>query len=453
MNKFEAHNLKKSRRFEEVITALEERGSLFGRKLTLDPVTEGLTRLGLSPDALAEKINPQHQILVAGTNGKGSVSSTLAFAMQPFFKRVGFFCSPHLVDYRERIQVNGEMCSSEEFVELFEVVQSKTADLKLSYFEIITLMASLKFYSGRYGEPCDAIVWEAGLGGLYDTTNALPHSLCLITQLGIDHQKFLGNSLIEIAKNKFGIIPCDDVSWFQKFRPYIKVLCSPLADELKELKSEIEGEGGFLVEEISVGDFKISYEGSGWEPQWQMQTDRGVVRSPLKGRRGVQNLSLVIAALKAQNLWSEVDLNRLSSHVWPGRMQRVLNPFGDVPLFFSGDHNLQGIDSLLELIQNYRVNQINCIFGMSEEKPWLESYKKLASDPRCKIMVTLIPGQSKEKLLAKVPAAEPLLKSSLASEVLRELAQEKGENSIVLVTGSLYLVGEMMEFLTKHISR
>lgn len=141
-------------------------------------------------------------IHVAGTNGKGSVSSTLAAILQSAGLKVGLYTSPHLVDFRERIRVNGEMIPQERVIDFVEQERVFFEPLYPSFFELTTALA-FKYFAEQ---EIDVAVVEVGLGGRLDCTNIINPDLCIITNISFDHQQFLGNTLAEIAGEKAGII-------------------------------------------------------------------------------------------------------------------------------------------------------------------------------------------------------------------------------------------------------
>ena len=152
--------------------------------------------------------HPHHRfrsIHVAGTNGKGSCSHTIAAILQAAGYKVGLFTSPHLLDFRERIRINGIMIPEQYVIDFVEKEKSFFEPLHPSFFEITTAMA-FKYFAE---ELVDVAVIEVGLGGRLDCTNIIKPELSIITNISFDHQQFLGNTLTEIAGEKAGIIKRD----------------------------------------------------------------------------------------------------------------------------------------------------------------------------------------------------------------------------------------------------
>ncbi|PKR79893.1 tetrahydrofolate synthase [Brumimicrobium salinarum] len=139
---------------------------------------------------------------VAGTNGKGTTCSIIASTLQSADLKVGLFTSPHIKDFRERIRVNGLMISETEVVNAVQKIQEAQFDFSPSFFEITWVLALSHFYK----QNCDVVVVETGLGGRLDATNVIQPELSVITNIGLDHVAILGNDMVQIAKEKAGII-------------------------------------------------------------------------------------------------------------------------------------------------------------------------------------------------------------------------------------------------------
>src|SRR5262245_9287324 len=170
---------------------------LFGTKLGLENTRQLAALAG----------NPQEQlrfIHVAGTNGKGSTCAMLESIYRAAGSRVGLFTSPHLVSFRERIQINRELISETDVARLVSEMQTRLATFPVAYhptfFEVVTVMALVYFAQQK----CDLVIWETGLGGRLDATNIVTPLASVITNIGFDHQQWLGDSLEEIASEKAG---------------------------------------------------------------------------------------------------------------------------------------------------------------------------------------------------------------------------------------------------------
>jgi dihydrofolate synthase/folylpolyglutamate synthase len=176
-----------------------ERISAFISKMGLDGVYSPTDR---HPFALPVGMRPVKTVHVAGTNGKGSVSHMLAAVLQSSGYRTGLFTSPHLVDFRERIRVNGKMIPEQAVVEFTEEYRDEMVRVGLTFFEMATAMGLWWFARGG----CDVAIIEAGLGGRLDSTNIITPVLSVITNIGLEHTQYLGNTIAAIATEKAGII-------------------------------------------------------------------------------------------------------------------------------------------------------------------------------------------------------------------------------------------------------
>lgn len=191
----------KTNKYKETIDYLFNAAPLF-QNVGGDAYKEGLSNTLLLDEHFGHPHRNYKTIHVAGTNGKGSCSHTIASILQDTGLKVGLFTSPHLVDFRERIRVNGEMVSEEYVVDFIENHRYFFEPLHPSFFELTTAMA-LKYFEEM---EVDVAVIEVGLGGRLDCTNIITPELCVITNISFDHVKFLGNTLAKIASEKAGII-------------------------------------------------------------------------------------------------------------------------------------------------------------------------------------------------------------------------------------------------------
>jgi dihydrofolate synthase/folylpolyglutamate synthase len=188
-------------KYSETLDYLYNKLPMFSR-IGEKAIKKDLTNTVLLCDFLE---NPQikfKSIHIAGTNGKGSVSHILASVLQAQGYKVGLYTSPHLKDFRERIKINGELCSEEFVIDFTEKIQPKIDEIAPSFFEITVAMAFDYFAENKV----DFAIIETGLGGRLDSTNVITPILSIITNISYDHQNLLGNSLAEIATEKAGII-------------------------------------------------------------------------------------------------------------------------------------------------------------------------------------------------------------------------------------------------------
>ena len=182
--------------YSDVVRAIEARGVMPDRPPSLEPMREALKRIDY------RYAKPEHVIIVAGTNGKGNVSATLDALLRDAGVRTGLYTSPHLRETTERFRIAGEDVSREVVLPGSRFCRLANGRFKLSHFEMLTAMAA-RIFSGGPGRADDP---RGGLRRNWDATNAIPHGPAIITQLGLDHQNLLGDTLAEVARNKFGVV-------------------------------------------------------------------------------------------------------------------------------------------------------------------------------------------------------------------------------------------------------
>lgn len=292
-----------------------------GDRLGLDRITRLLDRLGRPQDALPPAFH------VAGTNGKGSTCAFLRGALEASGRTVHVFTSPHLVRFNERIRIAGRLIVDEVLAALLAEVIDASADIEASFFEVTTASAFLAFAR----TPAEAAVIEVGLGGRLDATNVLERPLaCGIAALGIDHQQFLGSSLVEIAGEKAGIGKSD-----------VPLVVLGQAEEAEDEILRVAKERGAPV----------LLEGRDWaiDP---------TLRSSLLGDHQVRNANLAWQMLQAQErlpVGRASFLSGLTSAQWPARFQQL----ADGPLtngtetWLDGAHNLEAASALATLLSDH----------------------------------------------------------------------------------------------------
>jgi len=280
-------------------------------------------------------------IHVAGTNGKGSTSSMLASILTEAGETVGLFTSPHIIDFRERIRVNGEMIPEKFVIDFSKNIQSKNISFSPSFFEISFLMA-LNYFKEQ---ACSICIIETGLGGRLDATNVISPILSIITNIGIEHTQFLGNTLEEIAGEKAGIIKNNTPTIIGETTPTTKVVFNKIA---LERNSEL-----VFSEEISLSD---------------------EFTSPLLGDYQSKNLHTVIVACNLlSNGFKNINKHAISLGLknltqntgFFGRLQVIQK----APLLlFDVSHNADGIKATIETISKLNKGRLFILYGSSADK-------------------------------------------------------------------------------------
>lgn len=406
--------------YERAVAALESREIMPERPPALVATQDGLKLLNLS-------IDPRRVVVVAGTNGKGSVCATLEALLLDAGQSVGLYTSPHLIQHTERIRVNGQDISRELFAEAYDEVSRRARSVSLTHFEALTLMAAWVFFEAS--KHVDWAIFEVGLGGLWDATNAIPHDTAVITALGLDHLNLLGPTLSDIARNKFGVIHKDT-----------SVVHAPFPNEIDALVRETKNSRGRLwVQAPEVG---LAVEPG---PKFIAESPWGHAELALAGERAAQNSSVALAVFQSLGFDPAKHLGALNRVRWPGRMELVSTD--PVPTYLSGDHNPQGVASLLELLRHYPRTHLHILAGVGREKDADGVLAPLFDLPSASVYLTEIPFRPRTRAEYggwAHKAANYWTDSSTALAAIRAKAKP-GE--MILVTGSLYLVGQVRSIL------
>ncbi|MCC7403641.1 MAG: hypothetical protein IT288_04505 [Bdellovibrionales bacterium] len=413
--------------FAEVTDLLAQRTdrprTLSGR----DQARLGLSRLGLNWEPLAART-----VVVAGTNGKGSVCRALEHFFLSDSKPVALFTSPHLVHVRERIRLNGKAVTEADFVRAFGAVEAATSDLALSHFETLILMAAWLFQANL---PPDSAwyIFEVGIGGTFDATNAFAHQTSVITALGLDHQELLGSSLLSIARQKFGIIS-----------PHSKVFHLPgyppeVVAELRELKTSL----GLHLQQSQTPQYDVRDDFP--LPQEQIETPCGRFSLPLPGFHSAQNLQLAIEVAVGLGLNLRPGLSQLDQLYWPGRLDVLSTPRLPCPILLSGDHNPLGIKALGETLKHIPYQNVHFLVGIGKAKDRSAILHDLSRVPRSTLLLTSTPfrGSSDKDFSEWIERGIGF--DPLPAKALTRIWAQAQAQDLIVVTGSLYLVGQIYQ--------
>ena len=415
--------------YQETIEYMSRLGR-FGMKLGTERTRAILDRLG-APDRGLKGA------LIAGTNGKGSTGVCLASILEAAGHRVGFMPKPHLVSYAERIQINQRPISEDEFVATFEELQptldAVTTDLgQATEFEMLTALA-VAYVAPRI----DLLVCEVGLGGRLDATNALDLGGAVITNVDYDHQKYLGDTIEQIANEKAAII---------KNRNKVVTGCDGVALEIVEeharraqaqlwrLRHEIE----LAVRPQGWAGYSIDVAGPGFEHTG--------LDLKLLGEYQPANAALAVACAHVITEVSDAAVrNGLAAARWPGRLQLI----GEKPrVILDGGHNPAALSkagrSLRQLIGDER---LVVVFGMLSERDPAQVLAAMRTMHPDGAIFTEAPSAGTHAIpasrLAEVYGAGSEAVSDV-SEALDRASELAGPDGNVLVCGSLYLVGDVV---------
>lgn len=419
---------------------------------------------------LAEGLgNPQRRfpsVLIAGTNGKGSTAATLAGIAQAAGYRTGLYTSPHLLRVNERIQINREQISDAEFSIIYERVEAVAHDLVTrgelpwhpSFFEMLTAMAFEYFASSAV----ELAVLEVGLGGRLDATNIVDPCISVITDIDFDHQKFLGNTLPEIAREKAGIIRLNGTVVLLPQHPAVndtlgKEIIERNAHAISAVKhipplTPAAEEYGFSSSTHAVrNSFPLTVMG-----------EEITVDSPLAGRHQVRNLALAITAAEQLNQCGfHISARNIEQGVretiWPARFQ-VIPAEGDFPeVVVDVAHNPAGAWALRSALSTYYEDRpLTFIFGAMRDKAIREIADILFPLAERVIAIQAAnPRAASAGEIAEAAAhshAEVLQEQSMQS-ALDRASKLAGKSGVVVVTGSIYIVGEALGILHQRTVR
>jgi len=385
--------------------------------------------------------NPQTQlrfIHVAGTNGKGSTCAMLESIYRAAGLRVGLFTSPHLVSFRERIQVNRQLISEDDIVRLVTEIRAANQERETTLFEFATVMA-LKYFAEQ---KCDLVIWETGLGGRLDATNIVTPLASVITNIALDHTQWLGDTLEKIAAEKAGII--------KPGAPVVTAATEPEVLAVIEKMARAKGAAVTVVGQaprLSSLCLQEKYFPDGWN--WTGETP---VPLCLLGDHQKLNAALALATVEVLQPQIPVGEDQIRAGLknadWPGRLQLIQKPDGQ-KILLDGAHNLAGAAALrAALAKDFAGVRPVLIFGALADKDWAGICHLLAPLASKIFTVPVASGRTADAgELAKVfQAANPNATVVAMNHLSHALAASQND-PFAAITGSLYLIGEALERL------
>ncbi|MEM7601359.1 MAG: folylpolyglutamate synthase/dihydrofolate synthase family protein [Verrucomicrobiota bacterium] len=355
-------------------------------------------------------------IHVAGTNGKGSVCAFSEQILRDAGIKTGLFTSPHLITYRERIRVNGEVIEEAKVAEILSELRDLVSDWEThpTFFELSLILAMKHFAEQR----CEVVLLETGMGGRLDSTNAVQSSVSVITPIGLDHQQWLGETIREIAGEKAGIL-----------KPTVPVVVADLHPEARD----VVGRKALILSIPYIEAHPLPLE-------WELG---------LAGPHQRENAALAVEAtcrIAGESLTQEGIQKSLAATQWPGRFQRV----GD-QIIIDGAHNEAAAKALCETWQEvFSDEKARLVFGAAESKAVVEIFRELLPIVGS---VTFVPIKSERRLSTK--EMQKALQEAGGNDIpVDETSSLEGalhaaehSSSKTLVAGSLFLVGEALGLL------
>lgn len=427
-----AYNLALDYLYSFVDYSLKHSSELAKADFNLDRMRALMKELGDPQD--------QYPILhVAGTKGKGSVCALAAGGLQAAGFRVGLYTSPHLLDYCERIQIDGEPVSHQGLVDLVEAVKPAVARIpRLTTFEITTALAFLHFARQHVG----AAVIEVGLGGRLDATNVVTPKVTVITSLSYDHMAVLGSTLAQIAAEKAGII-----------KPGVPVISAPQKDEALEVLQRVarERDAPFTLVKHDVTFKPLSHSLEGQTLRVESGEQAIKLTMSLLGAHQVQNAAVATAALWAMReqgleIPDFAIQNGFSKVSWPARFEIVRR---EPPVIFDSAHNQDSFSRLRQALDDYFPGRpVYLIFGASEDK----NIPGMFAEIKPKIKRMFITRSVHPRALDPQKIEQLAVQAGIPNETMpgvvegfaRALELSENDGSIVLSAGSMFVTAEVM---------
>lgn len=412
-------------------------------------------KLGLeSVRALARALDdPQRKfpaVHIAGTNGKGSTAAMTAGVLREAGLRAGLYTSPHLVSITERIRIGADEITPDEFARLAS--ETRAAGERLvaedalpappTFFEQVTMIAYLYFAEKKV----DLAVLEVGLGGRLDATNICEPVVTAITRVGFDHQKYLGDTLASIAGEKAGIV-----------KPGAPVVVAPQSLEaMKAIVARCEEMNAPMILTSDPFDVEAASDGENvgrYSFRYRAPDDEYALRLGLRGRHQITNATVAIHIAEQLRV-AGFDIPRaavvegLNKAEWPGRLEMIRPSPPQAPLLLDGAHNADGALALRNFLdEHFRSAPITVIFGAMADKA-IGEMSGILFPAANRVIVTGIdsPRAARPGAIAEA-SHRAVIRAEHAGEALDEALRVTPPDGLIVVCGSLFLVGDVRQSL------
>ena len=425
--------------YQETIDYLYKKLPLFSR-LGADAIKADLTNTIRLCAALG---NPQNQIKtihVAGTNGKGSVSHMLAAILQEAGYKTGLYTSPHLIDFRERIKINGQWCEQQFVIDFTEKIKPLIEEIEPSFFEITVAMAFEYFAQQKI----DIAVIETGLGGRLDSTNIITPLLSIITNIGLDHTQILGDTLEKIAFEKAGII-----------KPHVTVVIGELLPETEPVftKTADENAAPLLIAQHNsyVSEFDYQHEKLIVTIADNKTDNREMYVLDMPGIYQTKNILTVLEAVKyLQSVGYIIALQQIKDALREVKKLTGLHGRWEIvhhkpAVILDVAHNADGMKQIAEQIELLSYNSLYIIIGMVKDKDVSAALRYLPKSASYYFTKPQTPRALPEHNMAEIAAGIGLQGKTFAdvNSALQNVLTHTDKDDLILVCGSVFLVGEV----------
>ena len=422
--------------YQETLTYLYNSAPLF-QQVGSAAYKEGLENTYTLDEYFGHPHRRFRTIHIAGTNGKGSCSHTLAAILQSAGYRVGLYTSPHLVDFRERIRINGTPVSQQFVIEFVEKHRHFFEPLHPSFFELTTAMAFLYFAE----QAVDIAVIEVGLGGRLDCTNIIQPDLSLITNISFDHVQFLGNTLAQIAGEKAGII-----------KPHTPVVIGETTPETKPvfLDKALSVDAPIIFAEEEHLLYNASHEANG---NYLYQTaDYADLKGELGGLCQEKNTNTLLSALRQLKQtgyrFSETGVRNGFAHVCEltglqGRWQRLAN---HPTVICDTGHNVGGIRYIAEQLSRQHYDRLRIVIGMVNDKDIRGVLALLPTDASYYFTQASVKRALPAEEVQKQASAFGLKGNAYPNVkiALKEALAQSSPQDLIFIGGSSFIVADLL---------
>ena len=394
--------------------------------------------LGRTQELLQKMGNPQNQLQfvhIAGTNGKGSTAAMTASILRKAGYRTGLYTSPYIFRFHERMQVDGQCISDEELAEITEFVKPLAESMEdhPTEFELVTCIA-MEYFKRHH---CDVVSLEVGMGGELDSTNVIQSPLvAVLTNIGLDHTEFLGDTLEKICETKSKIIKPGTIAVTYREKPSVEAVIDARCKEVGAKWMPADFDSFRLV--------SASLEGQvfDWGPYLG-------IHLPLLGKHQLYNAAVVLTIVKALRergltISDEAMREGIASVSWPGRFELVARN----PLFIvDGGHNPQCIEALVNNVRDYLGGKrLTILTGVLADKDYGDMYQDMAQYAAEFVTVTppnprALPAQELKAYLERF--GKPVTACDTVAEGVALAKKLAGSDGVVLAYGSLYMVGDI----------
>ncbi|MBJ9984307.1 bifunctional tetrahydrofolate synthase/dihydrofolate synthase [Acinetobacter sp. S40] len=395
----------------------------------------GLERVIPVADVLGV-MQPQAKVFtVAGTNGKGSTTTTLASILNEQGYQVGLYQSPHIYRFNERVKLNGQEVDDQTLIHAFVQVDQarRQCELSLSFFEATTLAAFLIFKQKQ----CDVWVLEVGLGGRLDVVNVIDPDVAVITNIGLDHTDWLGDTIEKIAFEKAGIM-----------RSEIPVIFAGLQD----LPLAIQTKAAQVNADLYVAQRDYFYQDAGDGCSWNFASSGTTLKLPL-GSLALENISTAVAAvlLSGLNISQAALAKGIEKAQLAGRFeQRVI---ANKTIIFDAGHNAHGVEFLLKQLRNFleynkQYTEVVAVFSMLADKD-IKSVVELLKPTvlNWKVAPLHVPRAASLSQLMDALQGETVHSFDNVQEAFKLALEQTNNNQLILVCGSFHTLEAVWEYL------